>query len=114
MINVESLRKSGNKVMVNHRRRYFDKNNNRWMNLTRYEFEQSALSKDTFMSERGGCTEVFITTKDGKNFEALAECSKSDMYDRKIGVRIALGRAVSEMANSGVTFKTESLVEAVM
>jgi hypothetical protein len=38
-------------------------------------------------------TRIEITTPDGKELIGEARCSKGDQYNRKIGNRIALGRA---------------------
>jgi len=41
---------------------------------------------------KGGSTHVIIDSPNGKRYEGLAICSKRDNYNKKLGVRIALGR----------------------
>ena len=41
---------------------------------------------------KGGSTQVIIDSPDGKHFLGEAICSKKDNYNKKMGVRIALGR----------------------
>jgi hypothetical protein len=80
METVETLRKKGYKVAVYHTRRYDHK------------LIQPMLAK-------GGRTEVVITTPKGDTVEGQARCSKCDAYDKKVGVRIALQRALDKLAN---------------
>ncbi len=46
------------------------------------------------MDEKGGKTEITITFPDGSETIGVAECSKEDAFNRKLGVKIALGRAL--------------------
>jgi hypothetical protein len=71
-ITVSFLRKSGYKVAVMHRRN-FDKFGNKL--------------------PKGGETTVIIDSPYGKHFEGTSRCCDSDNYDKKLGVRIALGRS---------------------
>lgn len=67
---VQELRNAGYKVRVLHSRR------------------------DTFDGYRpkGGFTRVVIDSPYGEHFEGEAKCSDKDNYNKKLGVRIALGR----------------------
>jgi hypothetical protein len=81
MLTVHELRKRGYKVKVNHTRR----------------LEIKSWQKDVF-SPRGGVTEVIISDNSGSILgAAAAQCSKKDNFNRKRGVRIALGRALKQM-----------------
>lgn len=40
----------------------------------------------------GGLTEVELTTPDGQGFMQQSNCHENDGYNKKLGVRIALGR----------------------
>jgi len=75
MKNVRSLRQAGYKVRVLHFR---NKNN------------------DTFL-EKGGKTIVQIKTPSGQEFEGKAVCSEKDNYNKRIGLQVALGRALLEI-----------------
>jgi hypothetical protein len=43
----------------------------------------------------GGKTEVYVTTPNGEDFQGAAICSKKERFNKKMGVSIALGRALS-------------------
>ena len=90
MNRVHSLRKSGNKVSVTHRRRYFDPVNNRWAVLSRYERSLTPLPDFVSVDVRGGETEVSLRTKEGRELKSVAKCSKKDVYVRSIGLNTAL------------------------
>jgi hypothetical protein len=75
-ITIEQLRKNGYKVRVIH----------------------SKLDEtDQFYHLADRCTIIQIRDKEGNEFSGMARCSKSDHYNRKMGNRIALGRALSQM-----------------
>ena len=62
--------------------------------------------KDCGMQNRilnyGGNTIIEITTPDGKHdVVGESKCSKKDAYQKKYGVNVALGRAVSELVKLG-------------
>ena len=93
MKSIHQLRKAGNKVCVNHERRYFDVINNRYVYLTNYEY--SLLSDDSFVIgpyATGGYTTITITTTDNQDLIGQSECSKYDNYNKKLGVYYALKR----------------------
>ena len=69
-ITVSFLRQSGYKVAVRHHRNY---NNN-------------------VTSPKGGMTEIIIDSPHGEHFEGISKCCDQDNYNKKLGVRIALGR----------------------
>lgn len=103
MISVKSLRQSGLKVRVCHRRRYFDPVNKRWTFLTKHERGQVPLPSYVKMHEKGGITEVTVTVAGSKDFLAVADCSKKEAYNRRRGVEIALGRILNDANQSGVS-----------
>jgi len=72
-MNVEQLRKSGYKVRVIHAR----------------------LIAAGGISERGGRTIVQVRTPEGQELEGVAVCSTKDNFNRRMGVKIALGRALT-------------------
>ena len=49
--------------------------------------------------ERGGLTVVRVTTPQGRLYEGEARCSPVDPYNKKIGLNIALGRAIKQIRN---------------
>jgi len=106
MNRVHSLRKSGNKVSVTHRRRYFDPVNKRWTLLSRYERSLAPLPNFVTPDVRGGETEVCIRTKDGRELRSVAKCSKKDVYVRSVGLNTALDGLVTE-AVKPTTFNTD-------
>lgn len=74
MVTVKSLRKSGFKVRVLHTRN---------------------LLHDGSPSCKGGSTTVEITTPDGKDISGTANCRDDERFDRRLGLTIAIGRALS-------------------
>lgn len=87
---VHSLRKSGHKVRVNHRRRYFDPMNRRWCLLTEYERTLAPLPDFVKPDCKGGETEVSVTSRSGVDYHGVAKCSKKDAFNRKVGVSQAI------------------------
>lgn len=75
---VEQLRKSGYRVGVYHTRRYD------------HRLIQPLLPN-------GGRTEVCVTTPHGLTVTGKARCSKEDTYVKKVGVQIALNRALEKL-----------------
>jgi hypothetical protein len=72
---VHDLRKNGYKVRILHHR----KSDNRVLGAVK---------------ARGGMTVVQITTPDGVDLEGQSKCSDKDLYDKKLGVKVAIGRAL--------------------
>jgi hypothetical protein len=79
---VEQLRKSGYKVRVIHTRR----------GKTTQRMDGGMIQT---VSERGGMTVVQVRTPEGEELEGVALCSAKDNFNRRMGVRIALGRALT-------------------
>lgn len=72
---VYDLRKNGYKVRVLHHR----KHDNRVLGAVK---------------AKGGMTVVQITTPDGVDLEGSSKCSDKDLYNKRVGVQVALGRAL--------------------
>lgn len=75
MHTVESLRGMGWKVRVLHHRKYTPEG----------------------VNARGGKTFVEITLPDGRDIVGYSRCSRGENFDKKLGVRIALGRALAQI-----------------
>lgn len=71
-ITVSYLRKNGYKVAVIHHRN---------------------KDKNGTVKPKGGKTVLIIDSPIGEHFEGTAKCSNEDNYDKKLGIRIALGRS---------------------
>ena len=71
-ITVGMLRKLGYKVAVLHKRHY----------------DNNGIKKP-----KGGKTVIIIDIPHNEHFEGVAVCCNSDNYNKKMGVRIALGRS---------------------
>ena len=74
---VHDLRKAGYKVRVLHFRNQDDR---------------SLYA----VHPKGGETVVQVTTPEGFNYESSARCSDKDLYNKRIGVKVALGRMFSK------------------
>lgn len=48
--------------------------------------------------EHGGQTEIELTNRDGKTFNAVAHCSNKDAFNRKLGNHICLARLAKQGA----------------
>lgn len=103
-LTVSDLRSSNFKVRVQHKRAYYGFDGV----LTRGQYEEvkagvRSIPQDNYLSDsyseavnpNGGETVVQITTPDGTELEGVAKCSTKDPYNRKKGLAIALGRAMS-------------------
>jgi len=81
METVKSLRQKGLKVVVYHHRR----------------ITQEAVGGGK-IDEKGGFTEISVLSKEGKFLSGgKSVCSNKDNYDKKMGVKIALGRAIANL-----------------
>ena len=81
---VQELRSQGYKVKVLHCRLYNGK----------HKWQQDDEITDVLIDPdpKGGSTTLIIDSPDGEHFEGTAVCSKKDNYNKKLGIRIALGR----------------------
>lgn len=86
---IQQLRKQGYKIRVLHNRLY--KGYHKWQVGARDRAAFSGISIDP--DAKGGSTQVVIDTPDGHHFQGLAICSKKENYDKKLGLRIAMGRS---------------------
>ncbi len=59
--------------------------------LLRYDQIRNDKAINRIMA-KGGVTRLEVTTKDGVNITTDAVCCGKDNYDKKLGVKIALGR----------------------
>jgi hypothetical protein len=86
---IEELRNSGYKVKIFHNRLY--NGYHAWQNGRRvYGYTDGIIGPDT----KGGSTEVIIQTPTGERLHGIAICSTEDNYNKKLGVKIAFGRAL--------------------
>lgn len=90
------------KVRIEHRRRYFDPVNKRYAFLTKYEKSISALPDYVTMTATGGYTTVTVTTPDGITTQGIAKCSKYELYEKQVGVYLALKRALGGGGGGGL------------
>lgn len=79
---IRDLRNNGYKVRVLHFRRHKSGPCIAGINFGCFE-------KDP----KGGTTQVIIDSPTGEHFEGEAKCSNQDNYNKKLGVKIALGRS---------------------
>jgi hypothetical protein len=98
---LQGLRQRGYKVKIRHKRAY--KGFNKLM--TRGEYEMLVKDQPTnllvpsfayrdLVESKKGLTEVEITKPDGTVILERAECSQNENYDKRRGLKIALGRAM--------------------
>jgi hypothetical protein len=80
---IATLRRSGYKVRVLHTRNY------------KKVLKICGIFEE--LSAKGGLTRIEITTPSGEDVWGEAVCSKEDNWDRKLGISIALGRALQKI-----------------
>ena len=95
---VHQIRLSGKQVKISHLRRYYfhdPKTGRKQIKLLSFE-EHMEKYPYYFLDALGGSTLLSITDNKNPNHSVSvkAECSILDRYNRKVGVRIALGRAL--------------------
>lgn len=99
---VHRLRKSGLKIRIEHRRRYFDPVNKRYSFLTKYERSLSPLPVYVTMMATGGNTTVTVTDPTtGITTQGVSKCSKHDLYEKRTGVIFALNKALGGTSQLG-------------
>lgn len=94
----KQLRQAGNRVYVTHYREYFELVNGRPVIVPHATHELADKKDVKYALPKGGMTEVKVTTRSGKEFVAVADCSVKENYCRKTGVRVALERLLINMA----------------
>lgn len=105
MTTVAQLRQEGWKVRVTHYR--YSKFDNKLYRQDQFEKYARSIS----MAERGGRTEISLTSPSGVSATGVAECSKKDNYNKKLGVRIALNRALYQYEYFGDIHLLNDLVQ---
>ena len=84
---VKELRQSGYKVkVIHHRIKGFP---------MMYKDDEQVFFGE--LNPKGGRTELLLMSPEGIQIKAEAKCSNRDNYCRKVGVAIALGRAIKEL-----------------
>jgi hypothetical protein len=101
MTNIKQLRQAGYKVRVLHKRNY----------NKRYRMDGISME----LLPKGGETYIEITTPDKSLTTAGASiCSDKDLFNRRTGNTIALGRAIKSMEDRGHAITTGDEAFAMM
>lgn len=85
MKTIYELRKLGHKVRVHHLRFLGD------------SLEQYHKDFMYALKAKGGRTQIEITTPYGATVKGVADCSRKENFNRKVGLTIALGRALNQL-----------------
>lgn len=93
---LDKLKSEGYDVRVTHLRRWIPKNGGSPVLSTRNQII-SADGNMEYAMATGGETKVEVTSPDGRKASAFAVCSDKDNFNRKIGLNIAVGRALSKL-----------------
>lgn len=95
---VQQLRQKQFKVTVKHYRNFFRycARSGRREQVQVSWLHRAEEYKDYFLDPRGGKTEVYFLTPEGKQFVGVAECSVHDLYCKKVGVLKALAQAYGD------------------
>lgn len=89
MHTVQQLREQGHKVRVVHYRYTAE-------GPDEFELIPQRVAKERRIpiSTHGGQTEVYITTPSNQQLVGVARCNMADQFNRKIALKIAIGRAL--------------------
>jgi len=90
---IKQLRREGWKVKVNH---YRNVEENRLM-WKPYKIRELGLT----FAPHGGSTMIELEAPDGRRGNGTSLCSRCDNFNRRVGVLIALGRALDQMESAG-------------
>ena len=88
---IESLRKSSNKVSIKHARIYKEI----WVDAS-----STCRVLEEQISPKGGSTVVEIVYPDGRKSTGVANCRNNEPFDKKLGVAIALKRALNTVKDA--------------
>jgi hypothetical protein len=86
---IAQLRQNGYKVRVFHNRRYTSPSGD--------VFYTGIQIPETSLESRGGLTVVQVITPTNEKSVGYAKCSDKDSYNKKLGAKIALNRALAEL-----------------
>jgi hypothetical protein len=86
---IQQLRNNGYKVRVLHNRLY--NGYHKWQvgAVESAKHHYGPIDPDS----KGGSTQVVIDSPTGEHFQGLAICSKKENYNKRLGVKIAMGRS---------------------
>lgn len=91
---VETLRKDGYKVRVYHGR-IFTTNQPNYADVCMSKRDaEGELDPAYYLSSFGGFTSVEVTTPDGRDYIGKFNFSPNRQFNRKLGLRAAVGRAL--------------------
>lgn len=117
---VDELRKSGFRVRCHHRRAYQSHmTQDGYKLMTRREFEDVESGypdRNTYQEEVlpfCGETVVELTAPSGKTYIQSARCNEMDNYNKRLGVRICLGRIFKEINTDKDTSEAGFGVEVI-
>ncbi len=88
---IQLLRQQGYKVNCQH----FRLSQTKGAMLPLKYFRLTASQGD--IAAKSGLTILFVKSPQGVSYESLAECSKVDVFRRKIGIKIALERLKTKL-----------------
>lgn len=92
---INRLRDDGYEVRVSHRRPTTSWNLDSDVLLTK----QEAKDQGHKLAPKGGVTHVMIAKSDDK-WHGASRCSRLDNFNRRMGLQIALGRAMKQMGGT--------------
>jgi len=86
-MSVANFRQQGFKVRVSHKRN----------TKVNFFYDKKKFFVEEVLDEKGGETVVKLLSQNGQEVYGQAFCSPKDFYNKKVGVSIALGRAVAQL-----------------
>lgn len=101
---VYQLRLNGKKVKITHLRRYsrFDERTGKKTTILACYEDHRDKYPNFFLESKGGETKLTLgdSDNDPNAITVTAECSLNQAYNRKIGVQVAVGRALKLASNN--------------
>ena len=98
---VHELRKKGWKVRVGHHRKFyrFCSKTGKKNELTLLWKEQKANYPEYYLEARGGHTTITIKCPfSSEEVVGVSECSEKDLYNKKVGTKKAIARALAKIS----------------
>lgn len=77
-------------------RNYMDTVGNQLVTATRRQVDALSNKHLLYVLPRGGSTKVELKTPEGRELTGYSSCSSKDPFNRKLGLKIALNRALAQ------------------
>lgn len=94
---IHSLRMVGYKVRVYHARQYIENSIHKSVFMSKRNMFDSNESEYFTLSDKGGYSRIDLTTPDNKHYSAKFNFSPHRQFNRKLGIRVCLGKIFKQI-----------------